>query len=742
MNQKLPTIKIACRLSIILAINLSLHFNCKSQLSAGDIAFLGYNSNNPDAFSIIALKDIPGNTEIKFTDKGWKADNTFRSHEGTIVWNAPKEGVPFGNIIHFHNPDEWKTSSGMLTGSISLVDAGDQILAYTGEDLSPQFLAAIHYSSTGDWQMNSTNSSTSLLPQGLVNDSTAMALSLENNAVYAGKTTGTRPELLSLINNPSNWYSNRETRIDLAANNFPFCVFSASEGEWHNALNWITSSLPDQSASVIIPESYEAEINGPAACKNLFIEPRGMLQINLGKELTINNLVIHSRSSSFTGCLINKGACNISGISIFERYLPDNNWHIVSSPVEGQKLLDFARHNFIEFNARQNRYDLAPYDESSDRWQPYISDENESKIELGKGYAMRRSTETTDGIIRFTGKTNTSETTVSLAHNSSGWNCIGNPFPSELQATGTSAISFLNTNSHLLDPNYAGLYIWASDLNDYEVWGNFSSKKMASAQGFLVRSKTGGATLNFTNEMQVSSQISFKTATRAWSMVSLHVNADSLKNSTTIAFNQNMTTALDPTYDIGKLKGNPNLAVYTELVEKDGHHYAVQALPDKNFSNYRIAVGLDFPPGGDVFFSVTTDNFPESMEIYLEDSQNQILHRADIEDIENKFTIPSDTRGFGRFYLRFGKVSSTGTNTSVKYNFCPVVKNKRIEIELPESDSSLLSIFDITGKVHKKVRIQHGGKAVVDANSLADGVYIMQLKQSNQIYSAKLILRD
>ncbi|NER05603.1 MAG: hypothetical protein F6K17_24955, partial [Okeania sp. SIO3C4] len=51
-------------------------------LNPGDIAFVQYNADNPDNFKFVALVNIPGSEEIKFTDNGWKSDNTFRTGEG------------------------------------------------------------------------------------------------------------------------------------------------------------------------------------------------------------------------------------------------------------------------------------------------------------------------------------------------------------------------------------------------------------------------------------------------------------------------------------------------------------------------------------------------------------------------------------------------------------------------------------------------------------------------------------
>ena len=40
-----------------------------------------------------------------------------------------------------------------------------------------------------------------------------------------------------------------------------------------------------------------------------------------------------------------------------------------------------------------------------------------------------------------------------------------------------------------------------------------------------------------------------------------------------------MTKGLDPSYDVGKMKGNPDIALYTKLIEDNGIDFTIQALP-------------------------------------------------------------------------------------------------------------------------------------------------------------------
>ncbi len=179
-------------------------------LSAGDIAIVGFNFDNPDEFAFTPLVDIGAGTEINFTDNGWQAADTFRANEGTFTWTAPTN-IAAGTII---NP---------TVSSILFSASGDQIIAYQGDSSNPTFIYALNSEGNpGVWQSDSTSSNTSALPTGLVNGETAVALDEIDNAIYTGITSGTQAELLAAIGDNSNWSGSNSTRQTMPTN--PFSV--------------------------------------------------------------------------------------------------------------------------------------------------------------------------------------------------------------------------------------------------------------------------------------------------------------------------------------------------------------------------------------------------------------------------------------------------------------------------------------------------------------------------------------
>lgn len=192
---------------------LSFAFITPSQaqtLSAGDIAFTGINSDNPDAWSFLALTDLPAGTIINFTENGWMSSGSFRSGEGTATLSVTTQ-VNCGEEVLMNSSSATVDGNAIgvviTMGSFALSTSGDQILAYQGTVGSPTFIAAINIDGTGGgaWS-DATSTTTSALPAGLTDGVNAVGVGETDNAMYNCNTTaGTVAELRTALNTASNW---------------------------------------------------------------------------------------------------------------------------------------------------------------------------------------------------------------------------------------------------------------------------------------------------------------------------------------------------------------------------------------------------------------------------------------------------------------------------------------------------------------------------------------------------------
>ena len=222
-------------------------------LSAGDIAFTGYNSSATtyDNFSFVVLKSggLASGTQIMFTDNGWNnVANSFTSNEGIVLWQATSNIPQFTQVVITSSltPATYTLSSGsttkITTSVINLSTAGDQVLAFQGNVSSPTFISAIHMNAdiTGTvstfaaWDnfSNGVSTARSAIPPGLTNGTDAImvatgtsTLTEFDNSIYncTGATLATGLSAMrASINNVANWSMQDVTVYTIP----PSCTFS------------------------------------------------------------------------------------------------------------------------------------------------------------------------------------------------------------------------------------------------------------------------------------------------------------------------------------------------------------------------------------------------------------------------------------------------------------------------------------------------------------------------------------
>lgn len=201
---------------------LSIAFKLSAQLAPGHIAFIGVQSDNYVAFAVMVINPIPPNTEIRFTDNGWSG-SAFSVNENIIRYTSPNTTLQTGHVLRFLDtggPAMTVIGGGSCIGKINVLSQlGDQILAYTGTNQNPSFIAGI---STSNWlatcDTTLTNPLATCLPAPLENGVNAIALSGStsnfDNAFWNVETfNGSPEELLAAINNVSNWIKSESPNV-------------------------------------------------------------------------------------------------------------------------------------------------------------------------------------------------------------------------------------------------------------------------------------------------------------------------------------------------------------------------------------------------------------------------------------------------------------------------------------------------------------------------------------------------
>ncbi|NJO53591.1 MAG: hypothetical protein HC829_01005 [Bacteroidales bacterium] len=212
-------------------------------LSAGDIAIIGMNADNPDDFSFVLLTDVTAGTEITFTDSGWKSSGGFRANEGAKKWTAATD-LSAGTVINFvADAAQFTTAndSNVGTAGLNLSADGDQLIAFQGASSAPVLLFAL--STHGNSFSDASDSNSTALPTGLTLDVTALARGAGapgaewDNVVYVGPTSGTKEELLAAIGNAANWSGSDSILVQIKTD------FSVTSGAAPQTIGFADESL-------------------------------------------------------------------------------------------------------------------------------------------------------------------------------------------------------------------------------------------------------------------------------------------------------------------------------------------------------------------------------------------------------------------------------------------------------------------------------------------------------------------
>lgn len=182
-------------------------------LSVGDVAVIAIDATN-DIFALVALADIPANTQLKITDRGWDGSlgtPAFISGENFGVWTAPGSAVSKGTVITFTSSGNTVSTGTMSAALNGFSTSGDQLLVYQGTDISPSFKAAL--STTAFIVSGTPTTNQSWLPTGLTagTDALGFAPTGGNAFLTSGTQTRTLADHRTAIHTSGNWTQNSTT---------------------------------------------------------------------------------------------------------------------------------------------------------------------------------------------------------------------------------------------------------------------------------------------------------------------------------------------------------------------------------------------------------------------------------------------------------------------------------------------------------------------------------------------------
>lgn len=462
-----------------------------------------------------------------------------------------------------------------------------------------------------------------------------------------------------------------------------------------------------------------------------------------------NGLVIKS-SSDGTGSLIES-----TGISAtVERYITQEVYHYISAPVTTQAI------SLLQSGTAHSDFDLFWYDEDysgggGPAWIDASAQGGSMEVALGYGYTYNPS----DRTLGYTGTTNqgTITKTVSYTYDAGvstsewyfGWSMIGNPYPSRINAT-----TFIDDtdNSNI----YGTLYFWdegsnySNDRSDYSTWnktgavsgggGRTPNGYIDVSQAFMVHYGSGttqsSSSIKFKNDMRVHDEAQFFKNNENQGFKIALTNDKGDYNETLIGFVAGTTNGFDDKYDGYKLKGNPNISLYSKLLEDNGSDYAIQALPPIT-DGIEIKLGIFAGSEGIYQFNVVDiENFNDTTSIFLEDIQENIT--VNLRTTQNySFLIDEEGNYNDRFLLKFN-TSAVGIvdNNTISDNFNIYSAYGKIIIESFKPESTFdVFIYNSMGQL---ISTYKGSNKSEKLFYQTTGIYVVKIVTDNRSYSKKI----
>jgi hypothetical protein len=209
-----------------------------------------------------------------------------------------------------------------------------------------------------------------------------------------------------------------------------------------------------------------------------------------------------------------------------------------------------------------------------------------------------------------------------------------------------------------------------------------------------------------------------------------------------IYYIENMTLGFDVGYEGELFNGVSNpLAIFTHLIaDSEGKNYQVQSLPDNDFENTIIPLGINAISGSSISIEASKNNFPEGMNIYLEDKQDNSFTLLEA-DANFNTTLENDLSGIGRFFLHTTSSTLSANDLATSNNLSIYSSNREtLRVVGVQNGTANLQIFNLLGKEVLRSSFEGSGVNDISLPKLALGVYIVKVNMQTGQLNKKIII--
>jgi len=503
----------------------------------------------------------------------------------------------------------------------------------------------------------------------------------------------------------------------------PFQTNSGA-GNWSSASSWKSGIIPNN-AYVPVQIDHNITVDNDYIIGKL--TNNATITINATGSLKLNDQLVNSgtikvlsNSAGDIGSFIDYGTGTF-GTNIVSKYITDNKWHYISSPITAANVSIF------------NGGSVWAYDESTATWSRLIS----GNLTTTKGYDIYYAN-TGAKTVDISGTFNTGSQSISLTYNSSGgigYNLVGNPYPSTIDWDAASGWSRTNVNG--------AVYIWNPNTPGVETYvleggtgTNGGSRYIPATQGFFVICSSN-TTLGMNNNVRVTTNRELRNEYNS-NELRIKVSGFDYSDESLIRFNNLANSIFDGMYDAYKFysfnKSMPQ--IYT--LDSKQTEYAINSIKpvsDNTIVPLNLYVGVE----GEYTLEFDRSHLDENCDIILQD-----LFTGEFFDVNSgekyKF-ISHFNDDQNRFLLHFNKAKQIFNDIDYKINESANVysyqNNIYIYQENTQTEQSEVMIYNLSGKkVFSEKKVIKGLELI--KTDLPQGIYFVKIQTGNEILTKKI----
>jgi len=225
-------------------------------------------------------------------------------------------------------------------------------------------------------------------------------------------------------------------------------------------------------------------------------------------------------------------------------------------------------------------------------------------------------------------------------------------------------------------------------------------------------------------------------------------HGNSEQANTRFYFQDGLTLGLDPGYDAGAF--DQDIALSSRLLEDDqGTNFAINAMGLDSAFGVAVPLVINQQQGESFRISISNNTLPENVNVFLEDALYGTFTQLQGQDFE--LTAEQDLRGVGRFRIHFtteilgaevlntNNVFDTDTVSVFKANNQDFITITGIAASANKTTASLYNMLGMS--VRTKTLHNPSQTQSISTQGLAKGVYVVQLKAGNAMFSKKVLLQ-